>query len=157
MIKKRMLPMLLLAASCFSLAQPNVPAVAWIDGVPLLRTEFDTFTANQLLRLKSDLYAAEVAILDEAIENRLLAAEAKHQNITVKDLIQREVTGKIPKVSEAEARAVLENAGKRDFSEASLESVMSDLARRRAATRRAEYLIALRQEHDVKILLAAMP
>lgn len=130
------------------------PHVAVIDDRPISRDEFERFVADKLLRQRNELYSAEISLLNEFIDERLLAAEAASRHLTTEEYLQREITAKSSPVSEAEARAVIENSNpKTPITPEAITAAISDIIRRRRNSLRAELLASIRLRHSTLITL----
>jgi protein-disulfide isomerase len=86
------------AASAFS-QSANAPAtdtvLAEVNGHKLTASEFDQAEGNRLLQARFEYYEAERKALDELIDKNLLEEQAQRENITVEQLLQREVYSKV--------------------------------------------------------------
>ena len=79
-----------LGASC---SQPtsagDKSAVAIVNGDAITEDELDI--GGQLIQLEQEAYQVRIKALEEAIAQRLLAAEARKQSLTVEELLEQEL------------------------------------------------------------------
>jgi protein-disulfide isomerase len=130
--------------------------VAVVDGRAVQSTELDRLLGDKLLRLKAEEYAVQMAALNGYLDQVLLSREAERHSITVAELLRREVVERVPPVTEAEARAVLDTSPKATEQledGQAVKAAMEDLKRRRLAKRRGEFLASLRQRYPTQIRL----
>ena len=91
--------------------QPQGPAtvVATLDGQSITLAEVDAQALQQPAsnfggaRLSQALYVARRTVLDEMVGDRLIAAAAKTQGVTIDALLAREVQAPVPTPAEVEA------------------------------------------------------
>jgi protein-disulfide isomerase len=71
--------------------------VVEIDGAKITSAELQKQYGGRLFQARTTYYQAERTILDEFIEQYLLEQQAKAENLTVDQLLERHVTNAIPK------------------------------------------------------------
>jgi protein-disulfide isomerase len=158
---------LVVFAACSSAAQSArqpAPAdvVATVGSSPITLAEVDERALQQPasefgpVKLVQALYNARRAAVDEIVANRLLDNEAKAQHIERSALIEKEITEKIPTVTESD----VENwyrANQGRVQGATLEQVRSPirtyLTQERMQTIRAQYIETLKAKTTVRISL----
>jgi protein-disulfide isomerase len=93
--------------------------------------------------------------LDELIEERLLAREAKRRGITTEDLLKAEVSSKVPEVTEAEITGfITQNRARLKEQTAELRPKVRDYLRDQKVAQQAKVFVArLRQGAKVAIFL----
>ena len=96
---------LILAQSWACRSANESDKVAVVDGVTITRAELDRNGGKPLSNLRQQLYNMERQKLDEFIGATLLSREAKSKGVSVSTLLEQEVNGKAPPVSEAEIEA----------------------------------------------------
>ena len=114
--------------------------------------ELDQRLGNRLLLSQTQAYEIKRKVLEEQITQTLLEAEAARAGISVAELDQREIEGKVPEVSVEEARAVLESAPDnfRSLPEAeALARLRRGMRQQRVSARRTEYLRGLELAYKV--------
>lgn len=129
--------------------------IAIVGNITVNRAALQERTADRLLREKTEEYNAEMAALNEYIDELLLSREAARRNLGVTELLQREVNGRVPEVTETEARAVVENGSVYQGLplDQALRAATAEIRARRTAKRRAEYVASLRSGTSVEIRL----
>jgi len=140
---------------CYAAAQSPSDVVTVINGEKITLADIQAKNGGRLLQPRQDLYQAEQKAIDEFIANRLFETEAKRQNITVDELLKREIFSKVQAPTEDQVRVVYEvsNAGNQPF-ETVKEKLTEYIKNARAAKLTAAYLETLRSKSDVVILLA---
>jgi len=90
-------------------AQENGAAtVAEVNGQKLTRAELVQKQAAKLLQARYQYYFAEREALDQLIDGRLLEIEARRENLSVEQLLQREVTSKVKDPTELQLQVYYE-------------------------------------------------
>ena len=74
--------------------------LAAIDGQVVNDSDLERTAGKELSALRERLYQLEKQKLDEYIGATLLTREAKARNISVSTLLDQEVNGKVPTISE---------------------------------------------------------
>jgi protein-disulfide isomerase len=146
---------MVLGAVCLASAQNPSDVVSVINGEKITRAEMQDKVGGRLLQPRYDLYQAEQKALDEFIAQRLLEIEARRQNLTVDELLKREVNSKVADPTEDQLRAVYEvtNAASQPFDTVK-DKLLEFVRTARQTKARIAYIDALRAKSDVLILLA---
>ena len=137
-------------------------AVATVGGAAITLAEVDDKALEQPVsnfgsaKLSQALYEARRAALDEIIANRLMDAAAKAQGIERAALIEKEITARVPPVSDAEIAAWFQaNQGR--LQGAPLEQVKQPirayLTQERMQGIRAQYVDGLKAKTAVTVML----
>jgi len=158
---------LVVLAACSSSAQaPRQPApsdvVGTVGSTSVTLAEVDEKALQQpasnfgSAKLSQALYEARVAALEDIISGRLLDQEAKAQGVERSALIEKEITGKIPAVTE-ETIADWYKANQNRVQGASLDQVRqairSYLTQERMQVVREQYLNVLKSKTSVRMML----
>lgn len=116
-----------------------------------------TIPAEQRLKqLAAEEERIKRQVLQELIEEKLLAAEAKRRGISVEELIAAEITAKAKPVTDEDVRrAVAELLAARPGTKDAESLVRAGLPRKHAAERRAAFIAALEKAAGVRVLLPA--
>lgn len=136
--------------------------VATVDGAAITLAEVDDKALEQPVsnfgsaKLSQALYEARRAALDDIVANRLMDAAAKAAGIERSALIEKEITAKVPAVSDAEIAAWYQaNQGR--LQGAPLEQVKQPirqyLTQERMQGVRGKYLDGLKAKTVVKVML----
>jgi protein-disulfide isomerase len=158
--------MLLTACSSSSAQSPRQPApadvVATVGSTPVTLAEVDEKALQQPVsnfgsaKLSQALYEARRAALDDIVATKLLEAEAKAQNLEPSALIEKEITAKVPAVSDADVSAWYQTNQAR-LQGAPLEQVRAPirnyLTQERMQTVRQGYLDTLKAKTSIRVAL----
>jgi protein-disulfide isomerase len=79
--------------------------LADVDGQPITASDLDKAAGKELSAQRGRLYQLEKQKLDEYIGAMLLTREAKTRNVSVQALLEQEVNGKVPAMTEEEIQA----------------------------------------------------
>jgi protein-disulfide isomerase len=136
--------------------------VATVGGAPITLAEVDDKALDQpasafgSAKLSQALYEARRSALDEIVANKLMDAAAKAQGIDRAALIEKEITTKIPPVSESDVTSWFQ-ANQARLQGAPLEQVKQPirafLTQERMQGIRAQYVDSLRAKTSVTIAL----
>lgn len=148
---------LLVAVPLFAGSAKNaVKPVATIGNVTVSESELEQAVGTRLTRLMTDVYNVRRGALEELISTKLLESEAARRQITVDELLEIEVAGKITPPDTAEIERVFEGISHR-FPGMSREEALADIANstrdRRMQTRKAEFVRELRDAAGVRVNL----
>ena len=158
---------MVLLASCSSAAQSaRQPApgdvVATVGAVSITLAEVDEKALQQpasnfgSAKLSQALYDARRAALDDIVAAKLLDLEAKAQHVDRSTLVEKEITAKIPSVSESDV-AVWYQANQSRVQGAPLEQVRSPirayLTEERMQAVRQQYLDTLKAKTTIRVRL----
>ncbi|MDE2058671.1 MAG: thioredoxin domain-containing protein [candidate division NC10 bacterium] len=154
-----LLSVLLWQQPAFS-AGPSVKPVqtgvaAKVDDQVITLGEIEKALTPQLAKLQDQKFQLMESKLEELIEERLLALEAKRRGITVEELLKAEVTSKVPEVTDAEVTAFMtQNRARLQGEEAELRPKVRDYLRdQKAQTGHHAYLAGLEQRAKVERFL----
>jgi protein-disulfide isomerase len=138
-------------------AQKTPDTVAEVDGEAISAQELTTATSALLARLQQQAFWLKQQKLQELIEDRLLAHEARRRHISLESLIQTEITSKAGKVTPEEIHMLYEVYGKRlQKPESEVEGQLrSLLLQQKIRARRHEFAKALEAKAKVSVYLEA--
>jgi len=147
----------LIAADKPGEGQPDGAAiVAEIDGVKVTRAEFERSNAARLFQPRNTYFEAERKALDEYASEFLLERQARKENLTVAQLLDRHVNSKIAKdPSEETLRVYYEGVDTTEPYESVKEKIIESLRQRRMAKAKAAYIQSLRADAKVVMRLTA--
>jgi protein-disulfide isomerase len=158
---------ILVLASCSSSAQaPRQPApndvVATVGSTSITLADVDAKALQQpasnfgSAKLSQALYEARRSALEELVAAKLIEAEAKAQKVDAAALVEKEITGKIAAVNDAEVATWYQTNQSR-LQGAPLEQVRGPirnyLTQERTETARQQYIDSLRAKTPVRITL----
>lgn len=93
---------MILFVGCQRIEQPKL---ADIDGQAVNASDLEKTAGKELSAQRERLYQLEKQKLDEYIAAMLLTREAKNRNLSVSTLLEQEVNGKVPTITEEEIQA----------------------------------------------------
>lgn len=139
--------------------QAPEPALAEVDGQPITSNDVAKALGAPLARLEEQLYTMKRQKLDALIDERLLATEASRRGVTVDALLQGEVKGKVPALSDDDLDAYVAS-NKAQFGADDDPETMREVARVRLRAQREKALRetllgSLRERAHVSIHLVA--
>ena len=110
------------------------------------------------VRFKQERQVALVRALDGIVEERLLAVEAKAAGVTPEELLQREVTAKVPAIAPADVDAFYTQLQQQrpqglPPKEAIASQIEAHLQQQNQDKARLDYINQLKAKHQVEILL----
>lgn len=139
-------------------ANPLNNPVAIVDGKVISEADVEAPISGRLMSLKSQEYTLKRQALEAAIDKILLEKEAARQHLTVEQLTQKEIDGKIRPATEDQVKAVYESTKDKygDRSEAEImQQIESNLKQARINFRRSDFLKNLRSAAQVQVFLDA--
>ena len=126
--------------------------LAVVDGQPIREADLDT--GGALLQLEQQAYRVRMQALEEAVAERVIAAEAERRGVSVDELLEAEVETSEP--TEAEIQTFYERQKGRINRplEDVREQVRQFLVEQSKREAREQFVAGLREKSDVKILLS---
>ena len=141
---------------------PNAP-VAKISGQTITAAELDELQKKELAQLDTQYQEQRYQLRRQALENmlrkRAFEAKAKEKGITTEELFDKEIGNKIPEPSEAESKALYEQAKAGGQQLPPYDQVKGEIAKfiksKKAQGAIADYWDGLKKEMGIEVLLAA--
>ena len=137
-------------------AKASSDAVAYIGGEPITAAQFEELAGPRLFAVRTQEYTQKRALLEDAIDAKLLEKEGKARGISADELVRVEVDAKVPAVTETEQKEYYEKNkprfGNTPEAEA-LKQIEAGLRQQRARDARMAYVKELRDKVGVQILL----
>jgi protein-disulfide isomerase len=143
--------LMVLASGC--LAQDN-NVVAEVGGTKITMSDLDREESAKLLSAQYTYYQVEARALNDLIDKKLLEQKAKGENITVEQLINRDIKSKVKDPTEDQMKVYYEGLGTDQPYEAVREKILEKIRQLRTDKIREAYLAALRVQTTVSITLA---
>jgi len=138
-------------------AKPAEPgAVAMVGDEPITAADFEKMAGSKLFAVRTQEYNQKRALLEEAIDKKLVEKEAKARGVSSDELLRLEVEAKVPAVTEADAKEYYEKNKPRfgNLAEAdALKQIEAGLRGQKARERQAAFSRELREKAAVRILL----
>lgn len=128
--------------------------ICFLNGQKITMADLLKDEGGKLLQIQYQAYLAQQKALDDLIENRLLAAEAKRQNITVEALLDREVNQKVKDPAEDQLKIYYDDLNPKESYAELRDKILDRVRQRRIAKARADYVGTLRGKADVVVTLA---
>jgi predicted DsbA family dithiol-disulfide isomerase len=129
--------------------------LAEVDGQKLTVTEFDQAEGNRLLQSRFEYYEAERKALDDLIDKNLLETQARKENVTVDQLLQREVYSKVaPDPTDDQLHVYYEGMDSEKPFDELKDKIRQHIHDARANTAKATYLKGLRSQAKIFIHLS---
>jgi protein-disulfide isomerase len=137
------------------LGQQEAPPVAEVDGEKISAQALSDASGETLATLEEQAYKLKQQKLDEMIDDRLLAREAKRRNVSLEALINTEITSKAAAVTPEQIQKVYElNKDQLQKPESEVEGqIVSAIRDQHVATRRREFAKSLRANAKVTVYL----
>lgn len=127
--------------------------VAVVNGQPITADELNKAAKSQMQKIETEVYTIKKRVLDDLIEDKLIADAAKKKDLNVDKFLVQEIDDKVTKPTEDEIKSFYEankeKAGK-SFSDVR-EQIVNFLMQNRKARARADLLAKLRGDSTIKI------
>ena len=147
----------LAALAATNSASPEISpttVIADVDGMKLTLGEFEQKRADSLFQARDAFYHQERKVLEDYLDDYLLKREAQKQNLTVDQLLDREVKSKLPKDPSEEALHVYyEGMETKDTYEALRSRILDHIRQARFDKAKAAYVASLRSQANIVISL----
>lgn len=129
--------------------------LAEVNGIKILASEIEEPLKDTLYDLERKKYEARMKEIEQRIARLLIEGEARRRGLTMEQLFQQEVEGKIQAVSEQAARKFFdENKARiRGTFEENKKRIMEFLGRQEAQRQAQKFLTGLRAKANIKISL----
>jgi protein-disulfide isomerase len=135
--------------------QDNSGVIAEVNGDKLTVADLEQKESTELLQPRYKYYQAARKALDELIDQHLLEMQARKENLTVDQLLQREVTSKLKADPNDEAlRLYYEGVETDQPFEAMRDQILQHIREARQSKGRAAYIKALRSQAHISIAMA---
>ncbi len=145
---------LALSSAAIAFAQNDTSLVAEVGGVKVTMAELEQEEAAKLLSAHYQYYQAETKALNDLIDKRLLEQKAKSENLTVDQLIDRDIKSKVKDPTEDQMRVFYEGLDVDQPYEAVRDKILEKIRDARTKKARADYVKELRATVPVYIALA---
>jgi protein-disulfide isomerase len=152
------LPLLAVPAAIFGAdtSSANDPAIADINGKTIHVSDLEQKFPTPLFQARTTYYDTERKVLDQFIDQFLLEEQARKENLTVAQLLEKHVDSTIAKDPSDDAlRVYYEGVDTTETFEALRPKIISAIHDRRVAKAKAAYALSLRNEAKVTLHLPA--
>jgi protein-disulfide isomerase len=135
-------------------AQNSTDIVSEINGQKITRADLEKAQGNKLLQARYQYYQAELKALDEFIENKLLQDEASKRNMSVDELLDKEVVSKVQNPTDEQLQFFYDDLNVKDTFANLRDKIFDHVRQRRIAKLRAAFIESIRTKSEVLITLA---
>jgi protein-disulfide isomerase len=144
---------LLLFGNGSAVAQKSTDVVAEVGSLKLTMSDLEQQESSKLLQARFDFYQAESKALEDLIDTTLLAQKASSENLTVDQLLEREVKSHIQDPTEDQMRVYYEGLETEQPYEAVRGKILEKIRAVRTNKARVAYIKALREQSTVYVAL----
>ena len=135
-------------------ASPDEEVIATLNGRPIYLSEVEENAAFQVYRLRGNIYSLLQKETEDLVNQRLLAAEAARQGLSVEALLKKEVNDRVPPLGEKEVDEYLaQHPGEGGKGPDKKTRVRTYLSQRALAQRKIDFIASLRDKADFQFLL----
>ena len=135
-------------------AQNDASVVAEVGGVKVTMAELEQEESAKLLTAHYQYYQAEARALNDLIDKRLLEQKAKSENLTVEQLVDRDIKSQVKDPTEDQMKVYYEGLETDQPYDSIRGKVLEKIRQLRTEKVRSTYLAALRAQTGVSITLA---
>jgi protein-disulfide isomerase len=128
--------------------------VAEVGGVKITMGDLEQQESARLLSAHYEYYQAETKALNDLIDKKLLEQKAKSENLTVDELIKRDISSQVKDPTEDQMKVFYEGLETAQPYDAVREKILEKIRDVRTQKARAAYIKALHAETTVAVLLA---
>ena len=143
-----------LVSTAAAVAQKDATVVAEVDGVKLTVTDLEREEAAKLLQARYQYYQAQSRALEDLIERKLLEQKATNENLTIDQLVDRDVKAQVKDPTEDQMRVYYEGLETDQSYEAVRGKILEKIRQVRLDKARSTYLNSLRERASVVVELA---
>jgi protein-disulfide isomerase len=136
-----------------AVAQKSADVIAEIGSVKLTMNDLEQQESSKLLQARFDFYQAESKALDDLIDTTLIAQKAKSENLTVEQLLDREVKSQIKDPTEDQIRVYYEGLETDQPYETMRGKILEKIRTLRTNKAAAAYVKTLREQSNVYVAL----
>jgi protein-disulfide isomerase len=148
-----MMAALLIAGNAF--AQTDTSVVAEVNGVKLTVADLEQEESAKLLQAHNQYYQAEKKALEDLIEKQLLQQKAKHEGLSVDQLVERDIKSQVQDPTEDQMKVYYEGLETDQPYEAVRAKILEKIQQLRTDKTRAAYVRVLRAQSNVIVELAS--
>src|SRR5271169_2021091 len=135
-------------------AQSDTSVVAEVGGVKVTMAELEQEESAKLLSAHYQYYQAETKALNELIEKKLIEQKAKGENLTLEQLVDRDIKSQVKDPSEDQMKVYYEGLETDQSYDAVRDKILEKIRELRTEKARSAYVNALRAQTTVYVTLA---
>jgi protein-disulfide isomerase len=144
-----------LLSSATAFTQTDATVVAEVNGVKLTVSDLEQEESGKLLQAHNQYYQAEKKALEDLIEKRLLQQKAKHEGLSVDQLVDRDIKSQVQDPTEDQLRVYYEGLETDQPYDAVRAKILEKIRQVRTDRARAAYVKFLRAQSNVVVELAS--
>jgi len=144
---------LLSAGNAFT--QTDTTVVAEVNGVKVTVSDLEREESAKLLQAHNQYYQSEKKALEDLIEKRLLEQKAKHDGLTVDQLVDRDIKSQVQDPTDDQMKVYYEGLETDQPYEAVRAKILEKIRQLRMDKARAAYVRVLRAQSNVIVELAS--
>jgi protein-disulfide isomerase len=133
--------------------EKGTAVVAEVGGQKLTRAELEEKQSAKLLQARYQYYLAEREALDQLIEAQLLEMQARREQLSVEQLLQRDVISQVKDPTEDQVQVFYEGLRTEEPFDTAREKIVATIRQIRLTKARAAYIASLRGQTDVRVAL----
>ena len=128
---------------------------AIVNGIAISHQELDEAAKTQLQRVETQIYQIKNDVLENLIEQKLIEAAAKKENMSAEDYLKREVEAKIKEPTEEELKKLYESrpATMKESFEQLKDQITQYVKNNQQAQEHRKLIANLRNGADIKIMI----
>src|SRR5579872_6798270 len=142
------------ALVCGVFAQTDSAVVAEVGGIKLTAADLQREESSKLLQARYTYYQAQSKALEDLIDKTLLEQKAKSENLTVDQLMDRDIKSQVKDPTEDQMKVYYEGLETDQPYDTVREKIIEKIRQLRTDKARAAYVKALRAQTTVTIALA---
>jgi protein-disulfide isomerase len=138
----------------FDTVSAQEEVIATLNGQPITLSDAEEKIAFRIYRLRGNIYHILKREVQKIVDEKLLAAEAARRQLTVDELLQKEVDDKLLPLEETEVdRYLAEHPSDAGISDQKRNRVRTYLSQKARIRRKLEFISMLRENANVEYLL----
>jgi protein-disulfide isomerase len=145
---------LVLLSAGSAAAQEDTRVVAEVGGVKVTMAELEQEESARLLSAHYQYYQAETRALNELIDKKLLEQKAKSENLTLEQLVERDIKSQVKDPTEDQMKVYYEGLETDQPYDAVRGKILEKIRQLRTEKARSAYVSVLRVQTTVYITLA---
>lgn len=144
----------LLISTMGAVGQSDQTVVAEVGGVKVTLGELEQEESAKLLSAHYQYYQVQSKALEDLVDKKLLEQKAKDENLTVDQLVDRDIKSKVQDPTEDQMKVYYEGLETDQSYESVRDKILEKIRQLRTDKIRTEYIKALRAQTPVTIALA---
>ena len=130
-------------------AEKGTDVIAIVGGQRVTRDDFEQKEATRLFQARNQYYLAQKDALNSLVDEQLLEQKARAENLTVEQLIQRDVASQVKDPTEDQMKVYYEGLGTEQPFDEVRGQILAHIRELRMTKARAEYMKTLKSQAHV--------